>query len=132
MQTSAAKVLLLLGAVSAHKFVVAFCLGVEVSSHQGSRRSSSLVQIVIFSLGSVSGIAIGMALGDLDDTFNQLVIPVLQAVAGGTLLYVTVSEVLPRERVKKKSGELDGIWQLVAVIFGFAVMSFLSMAISEG
>ncbi|XP_062554484.1 zinc transporter ZIP2-like [Armigeres subalbatus] len=134
VQNSSAKVLLLLGAVSAHKFVVAFCLGVEVSSHQlqhGGRRQSSIVQIVIFSLGSVCGIAIGMALDGLDDTFNRVVIPVLQAVAGGTLLYVTVSEVLPRERGKRKPGEVVGSWQLLAVIAGFIVMTFLSMAISE-
>nr|XP_019544798.2 zinc transporter ZIP2-like [Aedes albopictus] len=134
VQNSSAKVLLLLGAVSAHKFVVAFCLGVEVSSHQlqqGGRRQSSMVQIVIFSLGSVCGIAIGMALDGLDDTFNRVVIPVLQAVAGGTLLYVTVSEVLPRERGKRKPGAVVGAWQLLAVIAGFIVMTFLSMAITE-
>lgn len=134
VQNSSAKVLLLLGAVSAHKFVVAFCLGVEVSSHQlqqGGRRQSSIVQIVIFSLGSVCGIAIGMALDGLDETFNRVVIPVLQAIAGGTLLYVTVSEVLPRERGKRKPGAVVGAWQLLAVIAGFIVMTFLSMAITE-
>ncbi|XP_039453493.2 zinc transporter ZIP2-like [Culex pipiens pallens] len=136
VQSSAPKVLLLLGAISAHKFVVAFCLGVEICSqnHPQTSRTSNLVQIVIFSLGSVLGIAIGMALDRLDDTFNRLVIPGLQGVAGGTLLYVTLSEVLPRERAKAKTteGRATGLWQLCAVVAGFAVMSALSLLISEG
>lgn len=136
VQSSAPKVLLLLGAISAHKFVVAFCLGVEICSqnHPQTSRTSNLVQIVIFSLGSVLGIAIGMALDRLDDTFNRLVIPGLQGVAGGTLLYVTLSEVLPRERAKAKTTEgwATGLWQLCAVVAGFAVMSALSLLISEG
>ncbi|XP_058824512.1 zinc transporter ZIP1-like [Topomyia yanbarensis] len=132
VQNSAPKVMLLLGAVSAHKFVVAFCLGVEISSHGGQRHSSKVAQIVIFSLGSVSGIAVGMALDGLDDNFNKLVIPILQGVAGGTLLYVTVSEVLPRERTKRQCGTAwVGIRQLMAVLGGFAVMSALSLIITE-
>ncbi|XP_053696373.1 zinc transporter ZIP1-like [Sabethes cyaneus] len=135
VQRSAPKVMLLLGAVSAHKFVVAFCLGVEIgsqrSNHQQHRHASSVMKIVIFSLGSVSGIAIGMALDGLDENFNKFVIPLLQGVAGGTLLYVTVSEVLPRERGKRQPGTAHGIWQLAAVLAGFAVMSFLSLIITE-
>ncbi|XP_058453980.1 zinc transporter ZIP1-like [Malaya genurostris] len=132
VQNSASKVMLLLGAVSAHKFVVAFCLGVEISSHRDQRHSWKVAQIVIFSLGSVIGIAVGMALDGLDDNFNKFVIPILQGVAGGTLLYVTVSEVLPREREKRqREVRKAGILQLLAVLGGFAVMSALSLIITE-
>lgn len=133
VQSTAPAVLLLLGAVSAHKYVVGFCLGVEICSNGTRRRCSHVLQILTFSVGSVAGIAVGMMLDDLGDTFNNVVIPVLQGVAGGTLLYVTVSEVLPREREKRYSMRLRqlGLLQLFAVILGFTVMSILSLIISE-
>lgn len=133
VQSTAPAVLLLLGAVSAHKYVVGFCLGVEICSHGSRHKCSHILQILTFAIGSVAGIGVGMALDDLGETFNQLVIPVLQGVAGGTLLYVTVSEVLPRERGKRSVMRFKqiGLLQLFAVILGFTVMSILSLIISE-
>ncbi|XP_055546248.1 zinc transporter ZIP1 [Wyeomyia smithii] len=133
VQDTAPKVMLLLGAVSAHKYVVGFCLGVEICSHGNRKRLSHILQILTFSIGSVAGIGVGMVLDDIGQTFNMLVIPVLQGVAGGTLLYVTVSEVLPRERGKRSimRSRQVGLLQLFAVILGFTVMSFLSLLISE-
>ncbi|XP_055640247.1 zinc transporter ZIP1 [Toxorhynchites rutilus septentrionalis] len=132
VQSTAPGVLLLLGAVSAHKYVVAFCLGVEICSNGSRNQYSHIVQILIFSVGSVAGIAVGMVLDDVGETFN-MVIPVLQGIAGGTLLYVTVSEVLPRERSKRGDNYTRqlGLLQLIAVILGFTVMSTLSLIISE-
>ncbi|XP_053693548.1 zinc transporter ZIP1 [Sabethes cyaneus] len=133
VQDTASKVMLLLGAVSAHKYVVGFCLGVEICSNGNRQRWSHVLQILTFAVGSVAGIAVGMVLDDIGQTFNVLVIPVLQGVAGGTLLYVTVSEVLPRERGKRSimRSRQVGLLQLFAVILGFTVMSFLSLLISE-
>lgn len=133
VQSSAPAVLLLLGAVSAHKYVVGFCLGVEICSHGSRHRCSHICQILTFAVGSVAGIAVGMVLDDIGQTFNQLVIPSLQGVAGGTLLYVTVSEVLPRERAKRLTIGMRhvGLLQLFAVILGFTVMSILSLIITE-
>lgn len=133
VQSTAPAVLLLLGAVSAHKYVVGFCLGVEICSHGSRHKCSHVLQILTFAIGSVAGIGVGMALDDLGETFNQLVIPILQGVAGGTLLYVTVSEVLPRERGKRATMRFKqiGLLQLFAVILGFTVMSILSLIISE-
>ncbi|XP_065083263.1 zinc transporter ZIP1-like [Ochlerotatus camptorhynchus] len=133
VQSTAPAVLLLLGAVSAHKYVVGFCLGVEICSHGSRHRCSHILQILTFAVGSVAGIAVGMILDDIGQTFNQLVIPSLQGVAGGTLLYVTVSEVLPRERGKRVEIGVRhvGLLQLFAVILGFTVMSFLSLIITE-
>lgn len=133
VQSTAPAVLLLLGAVSAHKYVVGFCLGVEICSHGSRHRCSHILQILTFAIGSVAGIGVGMVLDDIGQTFNELVIPVLQGVAGGTLLYVTVSEVLPRERGKRAEMRFKqiGLLQLFAVILGFTVMSVLSLIISE-
>lgn len=133
VQSSAPAVLLLLGAVSAHKYVVGFCLGVEICSHGSRHRCSHILQILTFAVGSVLGIGVGMVLDDIGQTFNELVIPILQGVAGGTLLYVTVSEVLPRERGKRAEMRLRhvGLLQLFAVMLGFSVMSVLSLIITE-
>lgn len=46
-----------------------------------------------------------------------------QALAAGTLLYVTVSEVLPRERARfHEQKRVGGVAQLSAVLVGFAAM----------
>lgn len=56
----------------------------------------------------------------------------LQALAAGTLLYVTVSEVLPRERARwheRKRGA--GMAQFLAVTGGFAIMYLLTMYLGK-
>ena len=54
--------------------------------------------------------------------------PVLQGLAGGTLLYVTVSEVLPRERARwhRNVRRCAGIVQTCSVLFGFTVIFCLN------
>uniref|UniRef100_A0A182W0T4 C-type lectin domain-containing protein n=1 Tax=Anopheles minimus TaxID=112268 RepID=A0A182W0T4_9DIPT len=90
VQNSGPKVLLLLGAVSAHKFVVGFALGVELCTYNARQRCSHVLQVLTFSLGSVAGIGIGMGLDGLNETLTNLIMPILQGLAGGTLLYVTM------------------------------------------
>ncbi len=52
-----------------------------------------------------------------------MAVAVLQALAGGTIIYVVVFEVLQRERSKSVSG----LVQLVFVILGFSVMMFIEL-----
>ncbi|XP_050071983.1 zinc transporter ZIP3 [Anopheles maculipalpis] len=132
VQNSGPKVLLLLGAVSAHKFVVGFALGVELCTYNARQRCSHVLQVLTFSLGSVAGIGIGMGLDGLNETLTNLIMPTLQGLAGGTLLYVTVSEVLPRERSKRllHSRGLGPI-QFIAVVVGFSLMSVLSLVLTD-
>lgn len=132
VQNSGPKVLLLLGAVSAHKFVVGFALGVELCMHGTRQRCSHVLQVLTFSLGSVAGIGVGMGLDGLNQTLTDLIMPALQGLAGGTLLYVTVSEVLPRERSKRRLlSRSIGPLQFVAVAVGFALMSVLSLVLTD-
>ncbi|KAL0125439.1 hypothetical protein PUN28_004513 [Cardiocondyla obscurior] len=99
LQTKIAEVLLLTGAVASHKFVVGFCLGLELAGVSKSIPKLILV-IFIFAIGSVVGIGIGMLTFQVDTEWSNIILPILQGLAGGTLLYVTVSEVLPRERTR--------------------------------
>lgn len=127
------QVLLLLGAVVCHKFVVGFCLGVELSSTPGSRFRNHLLAILIFSFGSILGIGIGMAIVDLKTVYDSPALQVLQALAGGTLLYVTVCEVLPREKARwhLSNRRYAGIGQCLSVVIGFSTMTMLSIFLSE-
>ncbi|XP_052891034.1 zinc transporter ZIP3 [Anopheles moucheti] len=132
VQNSGPKVLLLLGAVSAHKFVVGFALGVELCTYNARQRCSHVLQVLTFSLGSVAGIGVGMGLDGLNETLTNLIMPILQGLAGGTLLYVTVSEVLPRERAKRfRHARGIGPIQFIAVALGFTLMSVLSLVLTD-
>ncbi|XP_054283431.1 zinc transporter ZIP1-like [Macrosteles quadrilineatus] len=115
-------VLLLLGAVSSHKLVVAFCLGAELASDGRSFLSLSR-SMLIYSLGSSLGIVLGMLI-DQKKSKSKVSIPVLQALAAGSLLYVTVSEVLPRERSRweHQSRPYAGLAQLISFSLGFLVI----------
>jgi len=129
LESKPSKVLLLLAAVASHKLVVGFCLGVELISSPFNTFCKHFTSIVIFSLGSVAGIAVGMVVSNIPTTVNTLVTPLLQGLAGGTLLYVTLSEVLPRERARwhqQHSRKSAGLCQFFSVCLGFAVMVVLT------
>jgi zinc transporter 1/2/3 len=120
-------------AVSAHKFVIAFCLGMEVRNASAnvcslvaatsSSSSFKFRYVLFFALMTPLGILIGTGITEIvatpaDGTENGLV-AVLQALAAGTLLYVAFFEVILRERVRF-SGK--GLMQLAFVILGWATM----------
>lgn len=73
-----------------------------------------------------SGIGVGIALSDTGTSEEDVTSVILQGMAAGTLLYVVFFEVLARERNNRHSG----VWQLCAILAGFAVM-FLLQLISE-
>lgn len=134
IQDTTAKVMILFTAVISHKLVVAFCLGVELTASRGSKFKHHFLAIFVFSAGSVLGILIGMGLVDLNTFTDSKFLPVLQGIAGGTLLYVTLCEVLPREKARWHQNQVNkaaGLSQFVAFTVGFAVMTLLTMFIKE-
>lgn len=64
------------------------------------------------------GIGIGLALSETGGSQEDVTSVILQGMAAGTLLYVVFFEVLSRER----SNQHSGLWQLFAILAGFAVM----------
>ncbi|KAL0821335.1 hypothetical protein ABMA28_005925 [Loxostege sticticalis] len=128
LQVDASQVLLLLGAVASHKFVVGFCLGAELCASAPGRLCAHIVCVALFSGGSVAGIGLGAGLETVQAVKDSIAVPIMQALAAGTLLYVTVSEVLPRERAswheRKRSA---GVAQLASVVTGFALMYLTTM-----
>ncbi|KAL1491810.1 hypothetical protein ABEB36_012350 [Hypothenemus hampei] len=128
LEDVSSKVLLLLGAIASHKLVVGFCLGVELASNEFITFCKHFICILVFAGSSVFGIFLGIVIAEIPNDVMDIVVPILQALAGGTLLYVTVSEVLPRERARwhqRHSKRGAGVLQLISVIVGFVIMAVL-------
>jgi solute carrier family 39 (zinc transporter), member 1/2/3 len=133
IQDTTAKVMILFTAVISHKLVVAFCLGVELTASEGSKFKHHFMAIFVFAFGSVLGILVGMGLVDVNTAENSKFIPILQGLAAGTLLYVTLCEVLPRERARwhQTSKKSAGLAQFFSFVAGFGVMALMNQYISE-
>ncbi|XP_053957532.1 zinc transporter ZIP1 [Anastrepha ludens] len=135
VQNSATKVIFLLGAVACHKFVMGFCLGLEFRSNPQASLRKHFIGILVFALGAVCGIAIGMVIVDVPYSWSGSVLPVIQGLAGGTLFYVTVCEVIPREKARwhqNPSRKVAGFGQFLAVSGGFAIMCIINYYLDDG
>ncbi|XP_030375336.1 zinc transporter ZIP1 isoform X2 [Scaptodrosophila lebanonensis] len=133
VQNSATKVLFLLGAVACHKFVMGFCLGLELRSSTSIR--SQFFGVLVFAFGAILGIGIGMLIVELPTGWSKMSLPIIQALAGGTLFYVTVCEVIPREKARwhQNTGRsAAGLAQFASVGTGFTAMCIINFYLSDG
>lgn len=115
----------LFGAVATHKFVIGFCVGVELVSSR-TKLPLMLVYIGTFAAVTPIGIGIGILLSadpTAIDSSGSLVATILQGMAAGTLLYVVFFEVLQKERANTK----NGFWQLASILAGFLLMLILTI-----
>ncbi|KAK3875113.1 hypothetical protein Pcinc_019992 [Petrolisthes cinctipes] len=113
----------LMAALSAHKVVLSFSLGMELLELDVSVKPYA-ASMIIFSLASPIGGAIGclvMALTPQESPEGVLIPTALQALAAGTILYITFCEILQRERTKEEGGKV----RLVTMALGFGVMAGL-------
>ncbi|XP_063538982.1 zinc transporter ZIP1-like [Cydia strobilella] len=121
LEASAANVWYMFGAVSAHKYIIAFCIGVELIA-AGTKRWLSLVYIFTFSFVSALGIGVGILLvGGAGAAEAGLYSVILQGLACGTLMYVVFFEVWRQDR--------SGILQFVCSVLGFVVMVSLELVV---
>ncbi|XP_060519411.1 zinc transporter ZIP1-like [Cylas formicarius] len=119
LESSAANVWYMFGAVSAHKLVIAFCIGVELVT-SGLRTPLVVVYVFIFAVVSPLGIGAGILLSDSEMTSADTVSAILQGLASGTLLYVVFFEILQDDRK-------NGLRQYVSIFGGFVVMFGIAM-----
>ncbi|XP_020288069.1 zinc transporter ZIP1-like isoform X3 [Pseudomyrmex gracilis] len=106
-------------AVASHKFVIAFCIGIELVASR-TRRYLSIIYVFTFAVVSPLGIGIGMALvGGSSAAASGPLAVILQGLASGTLLYVVFFEVLQEHRT--------GLKQYISILVGFLVMFGLQM-----
>lgn len=119
LESSPDSVWYMFGAVSAHKLVIAFCIGVELVT---SGMTIKLVILYVFTFAVVSplGIGAGIIVSTTNHSSTDLVSVILQGLASGTLLYVVFFEVLQNE---KKSG----LKQYFAVLTGFSIMFVIAV-----
>lgn len=110
-------------AIAVHKYVIAFVVGLEVLAG-GGKNIQVYIYMTVFSFMSPLGMAIAMITqSNVEDT-SPLTVSVLNAIATGTLLYVTFFEILQREEHKDISTWI----QLIATSCGFALMCLMQFA----
>ena len=113
-------------AVSIHACAILFCIGLELVT-SGVRVFNLILYIVTLALVSPLGVVIGILVtvkSSTEGPTQDLVVAVLQGIAGGTILYITFFEVLDREK-RKRTG--CGIMRLAFILIGFSVMVALQV-----
>uniref|UniRef100_A0A6P4FLV5 Zinc transporter ZIP1 n=1 Tax=Drosophila rhopaloa TaxID=1041015 RepID=A0A6P4FLV5_DRORH len=114
LESSASSVWFMFGAVSAHKLVLAFCVGVELIVAR-TRMTLAIVYVLTFAVVSPLGIGIGILINHGQETTGpSLVSAILQGFACGTLIYVVFFEILSKNR--------SGLRAYLALFVGFLVM----------
>ncbi|XP_052127405.1 zinc transporter ZIP1-like [Frankliniella occidentalis] len=126
LERSPARVWALFVAVASHKFVISFCVGVQLVG-MGSRAAFVCAYVGAFSFMSALGIALGMAATASEGAAAGATATLMQGVAAGTLLYVVFFEVLEPQRASRHAG----IRQLMAVTAGFAAMFAIQLAVES-
>ncbi|XP_011152236.1 zinc transporter ZIP1 isoform X3 [Harpegnathos saltator] len=119
LESSGNYVWYMFGAVAAHKFVIAFCIGVELIASK-TRWYLSVIYVFTFAVVSPIGIGVGMLLvGGGSAAASGPMAVILQGLASGTLLYVVFFEVLQEHR--------SGLKQYLSILVGFILMFGIQM-----
>ncbi|XP_059097694.1 zinc transporter ZIP1-like isoform X2 [Tigriopus californicus] len=116
-------------AIATHKFVIIFCIGLELAINETPIKSFTLYMLT-FALVSPLGIAIGILIAEasaFDPEGHSLVVGILQGLAAGTILYVVVFEVLQRERTKS----VPGLLQFSFVVLGFCTLLCIELFVGH-
>merc|ERR1719285_320172 len=111
---------LLFIAISAHKYVISFCISMQFVT-SGLPALLSIIYFSTFALISPVGALIGILISETvksEAETQTMAVTVLQALATGTLLYVVFFEVIEKERMKGTNGMV----QVCFVVLGFLCM----------
>ncbi|KAF2904008.1 hypothetical protein ILUMI_02179 [Ignelater luminosus] len=119
LESSSSTVWYMFGAVAAHKFVIAFCIGVELVSTK-TKTLLTVIYVFTFSIVSALGIGIGIAVSVDQQDSTALVSTILQGLATGTLLYVVFFEILQKDQT-------GGLKRYFAIFVGFSIMFGLTV-----
>ena len=116
-------------ALSLHEIPVLFCVGMEMFN-MGIKKLHIIAYFISLGIVSSVGIIIGIVLtlhaNEASSDTHNLIIGILQGLAGGTLLYVTFYEVLDREKLSKAG--MTGILGCILTMSGFGLMAWLEAA----
>ena len=117
LESSVVDVWKVFAAVAVHKFVMTFCVGMELVNSESNRLCSYITYMIIFCLVTPFGTTIGVIVHEVGRSY--MTIGLLQGLSAGTILYVIIFEILQREKTKRK---IPGLVQLVFIALGFAIM----------
>ena len=119
LQPSSSLVVKIATAIALHKAIFAFSLGVQFV-RQNKTLFSTMKNLACFTLASPIGILLGILLDTVAADFSGklIIISLLQAIATGTLLYVTFFEVLPKEFARRK----DILVKSMSLVLGVIVI----------
>ncbi|KAL3102546.1 hypothetical protein niasHT_020162 [Heterodera trifolii] len=108
-----------------HKGIEAFSVGLQITRSNGRRMLMVILTIIVYSLMTPFGSLVGVLVTnmDIDELLKDAISVVLEALAGGTFIYVTFFEVLAQERANHHSN----LVQLSAIVLGFLVICALQV-----
>ncbi|XP_050408709.2 protein zntD [Patella vulgata] len=117
-----------LAAISIHKALVAFCLGLQLFQAYTRRFRTAAILVALFSIMSPIGIGLGILVtsANINEAAQTMTAAVLQGVASGTFLYVTFFEIL-----KEAFTHGRGIWNIFIAGVGFAAMAAVKLLDSD-
>jgi len=107
--------------VTVHGCLVAFALGMALTSHHHSSRFTVIRFGAVYSIMVPCGIGIGMAIGTVRGFVGQLISGLLQALTAGTFIYVIFVEIFPNEMDRSRNRLL----KVLIMFVGFVIISCL-------
>ncbi|KAH3779747.1 uncharacterized protein LOC127842034 [Dreissena polymorpha] len=117
----------LLGALSVHKCLVFFTIGIQSVEILSSSKKAACI-VIVLALVSPLGLLIDEAINSSDDVITRdTVSAVLQGIATGTFLFVTFFEILLRELGSHNSTLL----KIIFSFFGFVLMALVRLLAHE-
>ncbi|EGG22379.1 zinc/iron permease [Cavenderia fasciculata] len=122
LQSTVPKILDLLVAVFSHKLLASFALGVSTIIYSRSLVKMILI-LFIFSISSPIGASIGIVLVDYSQIGN-VVPPILQGLASGTFLYISLVEIIPKEI---KSDSENVFIKCLLLLLGWSLMAVIAI-----
>ncbi|EDV38117.1 uncharacterized protein Dana_GF13795 [Drosophila ananassae] len=111
------------GAISVHKLVLAFCIGMEIMMAH-TRWILAVVYLLVFSIVTPIGVGIGIAVSESSAANEPSTVSgILQGLACRTLIYVVFFEIVAKGHA--------GLRVLFSSLAGFVLMFGLQIAIGE-
>ena len=120
LQSTSNQVWQLFLAISLHKLLIAFVVGLDVFAETMSVKRVALYMLPFSVVSPIGVLVAGLTKSSISDNISG----VLSAVATGSLLYITFFEILMEQRYSKK---ISGLLQFVMVVFGFSAMALLQL-----
>ncbi|KYR00571.1 zinc/iron permease [Tieghemostelium lacteum] len=124
VQTSQLLVIDILIAIFSHKLLASFALGVSIITNSPNGNVSIYklsILIFIFSLSSPIGSIIGLLIVGVAGSITP---PILQGIASGTFLYISMVEIIPKELNHQSR---DIIWKSILLLLGFGGMAIVAI-----